>query len=151
MTGRGTGWVVAQFTLMAAIMVAGFVPPHWPDEGHDAASAVGAVLAVAGAALAVWASRSTRALVHTVPEAARGGARHGRAVRDRQAPVYLGGIALFLGYSLYASVPALVLTVALAGLWVGKLRVEEGLLTNAYDAYPDYRQRVRWRLLPFVY
>ena len=48
-------------------------------------------------------------------------------------------------------VPALALTAALAGLWVGKLRHEERLLANSYDDYPAYRQRVRWRLLPFVF
>ncbi len=151
MTGRGTGWVVAQFTLMAAIMVAGFVPPHWPDEGHNAASAVGAVLAVAGAAFAVWASRSLGRSFTPFPKPLVAGLVTEGPFAIVRHPVYTGGIALFLGYSLYASVPALVLTVALAGLWVGKLGVEEGLLTNAYDAYPEYRQRVRWRLLPFVY
>ena len=151
MTGRGTGWVVAQFTLMAAIMVAGLVPPHWPGEGHDAASAVGAVLVVAGAALAVWASRCLGRSFTPFPKPLESGLVTEGPFAIVRHPVYTGGIALFVGYSLYASVPALVLTFALAGLWVGKLGVEEGLLLNAYDAYPEYRRRVRWRLLPFVY
>ena len=151
MTGRGTGWVVAQFTLMAAILVAGLVPPHWPREGHFATSAVGAVLVVAGAGLAVWASRSLGRSFTPFPKPLGAGLVTEGPFAIVRHPVYTGGIAFFLGYSLCASVPAVVLTVALAALWVGKLGVEEGLLSNAYDAYPGYRRRVRWRLLPFVY
>jgi protein-S-isoprenylcysteine O-methyltransferase Ste14 len=151
MTGRGTGWVVAQFTLMAAIMVAGFVPPHWPDEGHGAASTIGAVLAVAGAAFAVWASRTLGRSFTPFPKPLQAGLVTSGPFAIVRHPVYTGGIALFCGYSLYASVPALALTVVLAALWVGKLGVEERLLANAYDDYPAYREHVRWRLLPFVF
>ena len=60
-TGRGTGWVVAQFVLMAAILAAGFAPARLAGAARiTALSVVGAVLAIAGAAFAVWASRGAR-------------------------------------------------------------------------------------------
>jgi protein-S-isoprenylcysteine O-methyltransferase Ste14 len=151
MTGRGTGWVVAQFTLMAAIMVAGFVPPHLPDKGHGAASAIGAVLAVAGAAFAVWASRTLGRSFTPFPKPLEAGLVTCGPFAIVRHPVYTGGIALFIGYSLYASIPALALTAVLAGLWVGKLQVEERLLVATYDDYPAYQKLVRWRLFPFVF
>ena len=49
---------MTQFVLMAAIIAAGLVPPDWPDGCGRCCSAVGAVLAIAGAAFAVWAARS---------------------------------------------------------------------------------------------
>ena len=58
--GRGLGWVVRQFALIGAVIVAGFVPPDWPARQP---SALGGrtVLAVAGGAFAVWASRRSGA------------------------------------------------------------------------------------------
>ena len=55
--GRGLGWVVTQFVLIAAVILAGFVPPDWPDSVQGVLSAIGTVLAVAGGAFAVWAAR----------------------------------------------------------------------------------------------
>ena len=66
-------------------------------------------------------------------------------------PVYAGGLALFTGYALFASVPALVLTICLGVLWAVKARLEERLLAEAYDGYAVYRRRVRWRLIPLLY
>ena len=66
-------------------------------------------------------------------------------------PIYTGGLGLFLGYALFAGVPALVLTIALGLLWAGKLRVEERHLVAVYADYPAYQARVRHRLIPFLY
>ena len=150
--GRGTGWVVAQFALMAAIIAAGFVPPDWPGEAHEVLSGVGAVLAIAGLAFAMWASRALGRSLSPFPKPVEAGllVTSGPFAVVRH-PIYTGGLALFTGYSLFAGVSALALTVVLALLWAGKLRVEERLLTAVYDEYPAYRERVRWRLIPFVY
>ncbi len=66
-------------------------------------------------------------------------------------PIYAGGLAMFCGYSLFTSISALALTVALAFLWAGKVRLEEQLLAGVYGDYSAYRERVRRRLIPFVY
>jgi protein-S-isoprenylcysteine O-methyltransferase Ste14 len=149
--GRGIGWVVAQFALMAAILAAGFVPPDWPAAWHHVLSVVGAVLAIAGGAFAVWASRSLGRSFTPFPKPVEAGLVTSGPFAVVRHPVYSGGLVLFVGYSLYASVPALVLTAALAVLWAGKVRVEERLLSVAYAGYPAYREHVRRRLVPFVY
>jgi protein-S-isoprenylcysteine O-methyltransferase Ste14 len=151
MTGRGIRWVVAQFALMAAIMAAGFVPPRWPEEAHHVLSVTGAVLAIAGGAFAVWASRALGRSFTPFPKPVGAGLVTGGPFAVVRHPVYTGGLALFTGYSLFTSVPALALTVVLAVLWAAKLRVEERLLADAYNGYPAYREHVRWRLIPFLY
>ena len=149
--GRGTGWVVAQFALMAAIIAAGFVPPDWPEDAQRPLSVVGAILAVAGLAFAVWSGRALGRALTPFPRPVVAGLVTNGPFAIVRHPIYLGGVGLFIGYSLFASILALALTVVLAVLWAGKLRVEERLLTAVYDEYPAYRERVRWRLIPFVY
>ncbi len=151
MTGRGTGWVVAQFALMAAIIAAGFVPPGWPEDAQRPLSVVAAILAVAGLAFAVWSGRALGRALTPFPRPVVAGLVTSGPFAIVRHPIYLGGLGLFIGYSLFASIPALALTVVLAVLWAGKVRVEERLLTEVYDEYPAYRERVRWRLIPFVY
>jgi protein-S-isoprenylcysteine O-methyltransferase Ste14 len=151
MTGRGAGWVVAQFVLMAAVMAAGFMPPHWPKAWHHVLSIFGAVLVIAGGAFAVWASRTLGRSLTPFPKPVGAGLVTSGPFAVVRHPVYTGGLVLFSGYSLYASLPALALTVVLGVLWARKVRVEERLLTVAYADYPAYQQRVRWRLIPLVY
>ena len=149
--GRGTGWVVSQFVLMAAIIAAGFVPPDWPADWHQVLSAIGAVLAIVGGAFAVWAGRTLGRSLTPFPKPVVAGLVTRGPFAIVRHPIYTGGLGLFVGYSLFVSVPALVLTGALLGVWAGKIRVEERLLGDVYDEYDAYRRRVRRRLIPFVY
>jgi len=143
--------VLAQFALIAAVILAGFVPPDWPDAVQGLLSVIGTVLAVAGGAFAVWAARTLGRSLTPFPKPLP----HGLATTGPFAivrhPVYTGGIAFFLGYSLWATIPALILTVALALVWAGKVRVEERQLRQTYPGYGDYAERVRRRIVPFVY
>ena len=152
MSGRGGGWVLAQFALIALTMVAVVVPPDWPDGAHMALSLVGAVLALAGAAIAAAASRALGRGLTPFPRPAEGAALVERGpYRVVRHPVYAGGILFFAGWSLYAGPVALALTVVLAILWAGKTAVEERYLRDAYPGYSDYVSRVRSRLVPGVY
>lgn len=151
MTGRGTVWVVAQFVLMVAVIVAGFVPPDWPAGAHGALSVVGVALAITGCVFAVWAARTLGRSLSPFPKPVEAGLVTCGPFAIVRHPIYTGGLGLFVGYSLFTSVPALVLTGALAILWAGKIRVEERLLADVYDGYPAYEARVRRRLVPFVY
>jgi protein-S-isoprenylcysteine O-methyltransferase Ste14 len=151
MTGKGTGWVVAQFVLMVAVVAVGFVPPNWPHGAQRALSVVGAVLALAGVGFAVWAGRTMGRSLTPFPKPVEAGlVTHGPFAVVRH-PIYTGGLGLFVGYSLFAGPAAFALTLALGFLWAGKLRVEERLLTAVYDGYPAYQARVRWRLVPLLY
>ena len=71
-----------------------------------------------------------------------------RAVRH---PIYTGMLLTTGGASLVFSVWALVPTAALAALWSQKARVEERHLARVFPGYGEYRRRVRWRFVPFVY
>jgi protein-S-isoprenylcysteine O-methyltransferase Ste14 len=149
---RGGGWVVTQFVLIALIMLAVLVPPGWPSGVRDALGAVGAALAVAGGALAVWAARVLgRGLTPYPKPSAHGALVESGPFRRVRHPVYSGGLLFFLGWSLYAGPVALALTAVLAVLWALKSRVEEGHLTARYPGYADYARRVRWRLVPGVF
>ena len=152
MTGRGSGWVVAQFVLMAAVVVAGFVPPDWPGgAAHRALTVVGGALALAGGAFAVWAGRVLGRSLTPFPKPVEASLVTRGPFAVVRHPIYAGGLRLFVGYSLFAGPGALALTVVLAVLWAGKLRVEERLLEAVYDGYPAYCERVRWRRVRFVY
>ena len=150
--GRGAGWVWGQFAVMAAVVGLGFVPPHWPADAHGVLSALGAILAVAGGGIAVWASRLLGQGFTPYPKPLVAGelltAGPYRVVRH---PVYAGGLLFFTGYSLYAGVLALAATVVLAIWWALKAAVEEQYLVERYPAYRAYADRVRFRLVPLVY
>ena len=151
-SGRGAGWVWLQFAVMGLVVAAGLVSPHWPGAAHRVLSTVGAVLAVTGVAIAVWASRQLGRSFTPYPQPLEAGELVERGpYRFVRHPVYSGGLVFFLGYSLFASVPALGLTCVLAVVWALKARVEERFLKGQYPAYEAYASRVRFRLLPYVY
>jgi protein-S-isoprenylcysteine O-methyltransferase Ste14 len=149
---RGGGWVVAQFALIALVLAAVVVPPDWPEGTRVALNAVGAALALAGAALAVWAGRTLGRSLTPFPEPASAGSLVDTGpFRRVRHPIYSGGLLFFAGWSLFAGPVALVLTGALGILWAMKARVEERLLTARYPGYPAYARRVRFRLVPGLY
>jgi protein-S-isoprenylcysteine O-methyltransferase Ste14 len=152
MSGRGGGWVAAQFALIALVVIAVVIPPDWPSGARGVLPVVGAVLALAGAAVAVAASRALGRGLTPFPRPAEGAALVERGpYRVVRHPVYAGGLLFFVGWSLYAGPVALALTVLLALLWAGKTAVEERYLRDVYPAYGDYASRVRSRLVPGVY
>ena len=103
------------------------------------------------ASFAVWAARTLGRSLTPFPKPTAAGLVTGGPFAVVRHPMYAGGLAVFLGFSLLASVAALALTVALAFLWAGKLRFEERLLVAVYGDYPAYRERVTRRLIPYVY
>lgn len=140
-------WVAAQTALMLAVAVSWFFPP-WVHGGEIA----GAVLAAAGAALLAWARVSMGRSFTVSPEPPAGGELVTRGpFRLVRHPTYLGALLCLAGGSLFRSWTGLALTAALALLWAGKARVEERHLAARFPAYAEYRRRVRFRLLPFVY
>ena len=102
----------------------------------------GAVPAVGGVALVTWAFVAMRGSLTPFPRPRRDAVllEHGpyRLVRH---PMYVGGVLLTAGLSLVFSAWGLLLTAALALLWVGKARLEERLLAERFPGYGDYRRR----------
>ena len=150
--GRGAGWVWGQFAVMGAVIALGFVPPRWPDGAHVALTVIGVALAGAGGGIAVWSSRLLGRGFTPYPKPLPVGelveAGPYRIVRH---PVYAGGLLFFVGYSLYASAPALAATCGLGVIWALKARVEERFLRERYPEYRGYAAQVKSRLVPFIY
>ncbi|MEO5632878.1 isoprenylcysteine carboxylmethyltransferase family protein [Gaiella sp.] len=143
--------MIAQFALMAVVVVAGFRPPGWPEEASLVRVAFGLVLVVAGTVFAVWASRELGRALTPFPKPRPTGLVTSGPFAVVRHPIYFGLLGVFAGYGLLTGIGALALTGVLAGLWVGKARVEERLLADVYPDYEAYCDRVRWRIAPFVY
>jgi protein-S-isoprenylcysteine O-methyltransferase Ste14 len=149
---RGGGWVAAQFVLMAAIVAGGLAGPSWPGGASATLLLVGAATTVGGAALAVWSARALGRALTPFPRPAAGGElAEGGPYRVVRHPIYSGGLAFFLGISLWLGPVALACTGALAVLWALKAGVEERHLRTAYPGYAEYAARVTSRIVPFVY
>ena len=67
-------------------------------------------------------------------------------------PMYAGGIPMMLGVALWLESSAAVLfaTIPMA-LMAIRIRIEEQLLERELPGYDEYRHRVRFRVIPFVW
>ncbi len=141
-----------QFVLIAAIVGGGFLEPSWPAGVRDVLRGGGALLAVAGCALAVSSVRALgRSLTPFPRPSAHGGLVETGPYRLVRHPIYGAGLLILTGYSLFTGVPALVLTALLVAVWALKSRVEERWLTSRYPEYAAFRARTPRRFLPFVW
>lgn len=67
-------------------------------------------------------------------------------------PMYLGGILLFIGTPmLLGSVYGLIIGLAMLFLLMGRIIGEEKMLVNELAGYTDYKKKVKYRLLPFIW
>lgn len=67
-------------------------------------------------------------------------------------PMYLGGILLFVGTPmLLGSLYGLVIGLSMIFLLAGRIIGEEKMLINELDGYEEYKKKVRYRLIPFVW
>ena len=149
---RGGGWVALQFALLGAILVLGVAGPGWPDSARWWFKGAGVLLAFAGAFVIAKAARALGPGFTPFPRPADTGelADTGPYAVVRH-PVYSGGILVFGGIPLALSPWALVGTSLLAVTWALKSRVEERFLRARYPAYGAYCDRVRYRLVPYLY
>lgn len=149
---RGTGYVVTQFLLMGAILLAVLVPPDWTDGSRGIRWGVAAACVGQGIFLCVAAGRALGRGLTPYPRPAEGSTLADSGLYGIvRHPFYLGGLIFFMGWSMVAGPVALALTVVLAILWAFKARLEERHLSEVYSAYSAYTKRVRWRFLPGIY
>ena len=67
-------------------------------------------------------------------------------------PMYLGGVLLFLGAPLLlGSVYGLTMGVFLSILFVARIMGEEKMLVEELEGYVDYKKKVKYRLIPYVW
>ena len=146
---RGEGWVALQVALLVAVAAAAIVGGPWPDVGTPLRVATGALVLVAGSALAVAGSRTLGSSLTPLPRPREGAAfRDDGVYRRVRHPIYGGVLLVAIGFSSFSSPLALVPTVLLLGLFEGKARREEAWLLDRYEGYAEYVGRVRRRFLP---
>jgi len=117
-------------------------------------SVVGAVLSLAGYA-AIWTTLFQNSFAAPI---VRDQSERGQVLIDTglyaciRHPFYLGFLFFSMGLGLwlesYASVLALLLPLAFL---IARITVEERTLRETLPGYADYRKRVRYRLVPFVW
>ena len=67
-------------------------------------------------------------------------------------PMYAGAIPFFLGIPLWLeSYAAALLAGVLSGILVVRIHIEEQFLRRELEGYEAYMQRVRYRLIPFIW
>ena len=67
-------------------------------------------------------------------------------------PMYLGGILLFLGAPLLlGSVYGLIVGIFLSILFLIRITGEEKMLVEELDGYVDYKKKVKYRLIPYIW
>ncbi|MDN5326866.1 MAG: hypothetical protein PWP41_1562 [Moorella sp. (in: firmicutes)] len=67
-------------------------------------------------------------------------------------PMYLGGVLLFLGTPLLlGSIYGLIIGLIMALLLAGRIIGEERMLVNELEGYTEYKKKVKYRLIPFVW
>jgi protein-S-isoprenylcysteine O-methyltransferase Ste14 len=143
---------VLQALLMVAVLALGLAGPGWPGSARWWLKGAAVLLVLAGMLVVVSASRALGRGLTPFPRPPDSGqlVESGPYAVVRH-PIYSGGILFFTGIALALSWWALVGTAVLAALWALKLRVEERFLADRYPAYADYRDRTRYRLIPYVY
>ncbi len=143
-SGKGAGWVWAQFALLAVILALGVLPPRWPDWVR----VLGVLYLLAGLAGMVWAGRTLGSSLTPYPRPRQDGVLvEDGPYRFVRHPIYGAGLLVVLGYALLTSIVATAAVPALAVLWWLKSSVEERHLAARFPGYADYRRRVRRRLL----
>lgn len=149
MNQRGEGWVIGQFLLVGAILLA---PAGDGSAFPRGLRGVGVALVVLGCLIGVAASRrlgrnltpfpKPRDESQLVREGLYGVVRH---------PIYLGVIVGGVGWALArGSLVGLALALLLVPFFDAKARVEEQWLLERYPDYDRYRAEVR-RLIPWLY
>jgi protein-S-isoprenylcysteine O-methyltransferase Ste14 len=67
-------------------------------------------------------------------------------------PMYLGAILMFFGVPLLlGSIYGILAGLLLTALLVGRITGEEKMLTRELEGYREYTQKVRYRLVPFLW
>jgi protein-S-isoprenylcysteine O-methyltransferase Ste14 len=117
-------------------------------------SIVGAVVSIAGYAL-IWTTLFQNAFAAPIvkDQSERGQVLIDTGLYSRvRHPFYLGFLLFFLGLALWLQsyAGALMLPIVVFPM-VARISVEERTLRETLAGYPEYMERVRYRLLPFVW
>jgi len=149
---RGEGWVVGQIVIFGLAVAAGVLGPAWPPGSGPWRIAAALAAGLPGLVLGLGAGLRLGRQLTPLPAPVHGGELRDRGVYALcRHPMYGGVLLLAVGWAL-ASAPLALGPVALAaGFLDAKRRVEERWLAAQHPGYEEYRRRVRWRLVPYLW
>lgn len=149
---RGEGWVALQIALLLAVVFSGVIGSDYSPSWRFPLVIVGIVVLLAGAGLLLAGARFLGTSLTPLPRPREDATLREEGIyRFVRHPIYGGVILLALGVSLLSSPWALVPAALLVLVLVGKSVREERWLIERYPDYPEYRERVPRRFLPFVW
>jgi protein-S-isoprenylcysteine O-methyltransferase Ste14 len=140
---------------VASIVIVPLDVFHWrllPQPGPIAAS-VGVVLFLGGCWIAYLALRENAFAAPVVKhQGDRGQTVVATGPYGVVRPMYAGGLLVFFGMPLWLdSSTATLFALVPTALLVIRIRIEEDLLRRELPGYDAYAQRVRYRLVPFLF
>lgn len=150
--------LLQSFGLMFAMIVA-FLLPRLPLFGfvnfapvNALVSGIGAVVAVAGMALLVWARQILgRNWSQTVSAKQEHELVRSGPYRGLRHPMYTGGLLACLGSAIVVGGPFVFLFVLLGAIFIWRVGAEDRLLERQFpDEFPEYARRTN-ALIPFVW
>ncbi|RWA76626.1 isoprenylcysteine carboxylmethyltransferase family protein [Mesorhizobium sp.] len=150
--------LLQSFGLMFA-MIAAFLLPRLPLFGfvnfapvNPVLSSIGAVLAVAGMALLVWARQTLgRNWSQTVSAKQDHELVTSGPYRLLRHPMYTGGLLACIGSAIVVGGPFVFLLVLLGAIFIWRVSAEDRLLARQFPGeFPDYARRTN-ALIPFVW
>ena len=152
---RGEGWVIGQLFLLGLLVVKGLpgLSMILPIDAIDWPRLLVAVVGIAaGGWLLVRGLTDLGDSLTPLPRPRTDGRLIETGIYRRlRHPIYAGLISAGIGWSaLTASLPALLVAVALAGFLDLKARREEAWLIDRYEGYAAYRRRSK-RFVPGLY
>lgn len=145
---QGGWWVVAQFGLFGLILLA-LRQNRDPAVAFQVIGWVAVIVALFLGGSGMWVIRRK---ITAMPAPADGAElfEHGPFAIVRH-PIYSGVILGFIGLSIKGgNVVALLLSLLLVPFFYAKSLHEEQLLVARFPAYESYRERVRYRVLPWI-
>lgn len=145
----GSRWVLGQFVLLVAI---GLSVVLYGAEPQALTTIVAVVLFLYGQGIALAAAIKMGRYISAHPSPSPGSSLLSDGIYSLvRHPMYGGVLLMALAVAVFdRNGVAVGLTLALAALFVGKSRYEEGLLESTFLGYADYRQRVTRRFIPWV-
>jgi protein-S-isoprenylcysteine O-methyltransferase Ste14 len=149
---RGEGWVVLQVALVVLLGAAGLAEPAWSGELRVVGVVVGLGLLAGGTLFMGAGIARLRRQLTPFPHPKPGG----ELITDGpfaivRHPIYTGAIGVAIAWALMtASVPALVVAVAIVVFLDLKSRREEAWLADRFSRYGDYASTTP-KLIPFLY
>lgn len=148
---RATAWVAGQLVLFAVWLGALLATPT--EFVQSARSWLGWSVALLGLGVLEASRRSLGKELTPFPQPRQGGQLVDTGVYGYvRHPIYLAVLLMFGGVSLaVGSLPAGLVTLILLGFFSAKASVEERALGIGIPGYTDYRDRVGFRMLPYVW